>query len=136
MIFEIPIYFLLAYYFENVLPSEFSIRKKWHFPISEPLEWLRVYRIRRLNDGVDPTEEKMAIAIDIDAKETQFEDEDVKAERDRVLNATSLRECPLVLKNMRKVYAGRGGQGPKLAVKDVTFAVERNVIFGLLGPNV
>lgn len=78
----------------------------------------------------------MAIAIDIDAKETQFEDEDVKAERDRVLNATSLRECPLVLKNMRKVYAGRGGQGPKLAVKDVTFAVERNVIFGLLGPNV
>jgi hypothetical protein len=52
MIVEIPIYFLLAYYFENVLPSEFSIRKKWHYPISEPYEWYRVYRIRKLNNGV------------------------------------------------------------------------------------
>jgi ABC-type polysaccharide/polyol phosphate transport system ATPase subunit len=78
----------------------------------------------------------MAIAINIDEKETQFEDADVKAERKRVIEATSLRDCPLVLKNMRKVYAGRGGQGPKLAVKDVTFAVEKDVIFGLLGPNV
>jgi ABC-type multidrug transport system ATPase subunit len=36
---------------------------------------------------------------------------------------------------MRKVYAGRGGAGPKLAVKDVTFAVEKGITFGLLGPN-
>jgi ABC-type Na+ transport system ATPase subunit NatA len=36
---------------------------------------------------------------------------------------------------MRKVYAGRGGAGPKLAVKDVTLAVEEGIVFGLLGPN-
>ncbi|KAH9271609.1 hypothetical protein BASA83_006219 [Batrachochytrium salamandrivorans] len=42
---------------------------------------------------------------------------------------------PLVISHMRKVYAGRGGAGPKLAVKDVTFAVEEGIVFGLLGPN-
>jgi ABC-type multidrug transport system ATPase subunit len=36
---------------------------------------------------------------------------------------------------MRKVYPGRGGRGPKLAVKDVTLAVEKGIVFGLLGPN-
>jgi ABC-type branched-subunit amino acid transport system ATPase component len=39
------------------------------------------------------------------------------------------------MKNMRKIYPGRGGLGPKLAVKDVTLAVEKDLIFGLLGPN-
>jgi len=36
---------------------------------------------------------------------------------------------------MRKVYSGRGGLGEKIAVKDVTLAVEKGIIFGLLGPN-
>ncbi|KAI8606813.1 P-loop containing nucleoside triphosphate hydrolase protein, partial [Chytriomyces sp. MP71] len=36
---------------------------------------------------------------------------------------------------MKKVYPGRKGLGPKIAVRDVTFAEERGVIFGLLGPN-
>ena len=44
-------------------------------------------------------------------------------------------DYPLIMKNMRKLYAGRGGVGPKLAVKDVTLAVEKNTVFGLLGPN-
>jgi len=40
------------------------------------------------------------------------------------------------MKNMRKVYRRRGGAGPKLAVKDVTFAVEKGITFALLIPMV
>ena len=78
----------------------------------------------------------MAVAIQIDEKEVQFEDQDVKDERARVISTNFFpEEYPLVMKNMRKVFAGRGGQGPKLAVKDVSFAVEKGITFGLLGPN-
>ena len=64
-----------------------------------------------------------------------MEDQDVKDERERVLKGDYNRKAPLIMKNMRKIYPGRGGLGPKLAVKDVTLAVDQDVIFGLLGPN-
>lgn len=64
-----------------------------------------------------------------------MEDKDVKDERSRVLNNEHDPACPLIMKNMRKIYPGRGGLGPKLAVKDVTLAVESDIVFGLLGPN-
>ncbi|KAJ1344845.1 hypothetical protein BSLG_000360 [Batrachochytrium salamandrivorans] len=84
----------------------------------------------------EKTEEaELALSIEVDAKETEFEDSDVKAERDRVVSRSFDPASPLVISHMRKVYAGRGGAGPKLAVKDVTFAVEEGIVFGLLGPN-
>ena len=76
-----------------------------------------------------------AVHIQIDEKELSMEDDDVRAERARVTANQYDPDCPLVMKNMRKIYPGRGGLGPKLAVKDVTLAVEEGVIFGLLGPN-
>lgn len=64
-----------------------------------------------------------------------MEDQDVKNERNRVYKEQYDPTCPLVMKNMRKVFPSRGGLGPKFAVKDITLAVESNLIFGLLGPN-
>ena len=64
-----------------------------------------------------------------------MEDSDVKAERQRVIDEKYDPASPLIMKHLRKISPGRGGLGPKLAVKDVTFAVEEGVIFGLLGPN-
>ncbi|KAJ3368382.1 hypothetical protein HDU91_000618 [Kappamyces sp. JEL0680] len=115
------LYFALAFYFDAILPSEFGVKKPWYFPIA--FLW-------RGGQGsaVSPAE--------VDETEVRFEDQDVKDERARVLDpAFDAKEYPLVMKNMRKVYAGRGGQGPKLAVKDVTIAVEKGITFGLLGPN-
>jgi ABC-type multidrug transport system ATPase subunit len=37
------------------------------------------------------------------------------------------------MKNMIKIYEGRNGSGPHLAVNDVSLAVEKNTVFGLLG---
>ena len=73
--------------------------------------------------------------INIDESELKLEDQDVKDERSRVMKNEYNPTCPLIMKSMRKIYPGRGGLGPKLAVKDVTLAVESDLIFGLLGPN-
>ncbi|KAG0232000.1 hypothetical protein BGW42_008511 [Actinomortierella wolfii] len=75
--------------------------------------------------------ERVQGVIPLDPEEVQFEDADVKAERMRVLHNQYPADSPLVIKNMRKVYP----TNKKLAVKNVTFAVERDIIFGLLGPN-
>jgi len=131
MIISIPVYLFIAYYLEQVLPSEFGVRKPWHFVVTDTMNYFKNGK-----ESSKKQENDMAVAIQIDESETKFEDADVKEERDRVINSEiSSDEYPLIMKNMRKVYAGRGGAGPKLAVKDVSFAVEKNITFGLLGPN-
>jgi hypothetical protein len=48
----------------------------------------------------------------VDPAEIEAEDDDVKAERKRVLETTlDSDDYPLIMRNMRKVYAGRGGNG-------------------------
>ncbi|TPX33602.1 hypothetical protein SmJEL517_g03582 [Synchytrium microbalum] len=133
---EIPIFLLLALYLQAVFPSQFGTRKPWHFIFTEPIDWF--YRKKRMeaNNGIDPkSEHAMALAITVAPEEVAHEDDDVRAERARVVEKRYPRESPLVMSHMRKVYGGRGGLGPKLAVKDVTLAVEEGVVFGLLGPN-
>ncbi|TPX48095.1 hypothetical protein SeMB42_g01671 [Synchytrium endobioticum] len=134
---EVIFFLLLAVYLQQVFPSEFGIQKPWHFPVTEPLEHF-LFKRRRMqaNNGIDPqSENALAISIQVDAKETEFEDDDVKQERTRVLDKNYQADCPLIMKGMRKVYKGRRGLGPKIAVKDVTLAVEKGMVFGLLGPN-
>ena len=122
MFVEIPAFFFLAFYFDAIFPSEFGVKRPWHFPITA---WLNK-KDKKSTQGTSAT----------DAVETRFEDQDVRDERKRVCSDTfNDAEYPLVMKNMRKIYPGRGGAGPKLAVKDVTFAVEKGITFGLLGPN-
>jgi hypothetical protein len=136
MLIEIPVYLGLAFYFQSVFPSEFGVRKPWHFPVSDTIHAIKNYNKLRANGGrLSRSEFDLAVGIQIDEKETAFEDQDVKDERSRVTDSNFNPEgYPLIMKNMRKVYGGRGGAGPKLAVKDVTFAVEKGITFGLLGP--
>ncbi|KAI8925025.1 hypothetical protein BC831DRAFT_284716 [Entophlyctis helioformis] len=136
MIVEIALFLGLAGYLNAVFPSEFGVQKPWHFPITDPINAYKRAQRKKANGGVDPkSEAELALSVNVDAAETQFEDADVKAERARVDNSQYDPASPLVMKHMRKVYGGRGGAGPKLAVKDVTFAVEEGIVFGLLGPN-
>lgn len=136
MAVEVPIYLVLAYYFSAVLPSEFGVRLPWYFPVQSVITWHKNRKFRRANGGLDTREAEMANAVRVNVDETQFEDQDVRDERARVTDPRFQdKHYPLVMRNMRKVYAGRGGTGPKLAVKDVSFAVEKGIIFGLLGPN-
>ncbi|TPX30746.1 hypothetical protein SmJEL517_g05762 [Synchytrium microbalum] len=133
---EIPIYFFLAYYLQNILPNEFGIRKPWHFIFTDPFASAASRSRARKHGGIDPkSEEYMATAIAIDENELQFEDADVKAERVRVESGAYTADTPLVMKGMRKLYSPRAGGTARLAVKDVSLAVESGIVFGLLGPN-
>eukprot|EP00742_Colponemidia_sp_Colp-10_P012044 GILJ01013471.1.p1 GENE.GILJ01013471.1~~GILJ01013471.1.p1 ORF type:complete len:1008 (+),score=146.02 GILJ01013471.1:44-3067(+) len=65
------------------------------------------------------------------------EDTDVIEERKRVSFAFQdlRRTCPLVCKDLRKVYPKVGGRPEKVAVNSFSLAVARGEVFGLLGPN-
>ncbi|KAJ3117496.1 hypothetical protein HDU96_006590 [Phlyctochytrium bullatum] len=136
MIWESVFFFVLSFYLSAILPSDFGVRKPWHFPITDPIKAYQKAQRKKANGGVDPlSEANLAVQIKVDEEETKYEDQDVKAERDRISRGDFDPTSPLVVSHMRKVYAGRLGLGPKLAVKDVTFAAEQGLIFGLLGPN-
>ncbi|KAJ3278392.1 hypothetical protein HK104_002381, partial [Borealophlyctis nickersoniae] len=62
---ETVVLFLLAVYLSNVVPTEFGVRRVWHYP--QPV-------------GSD------TVTITVSDEETRFEDEDVKAERHRVFD--------------------------------------------------
>ena len=108
----------------QVLPSEYD---KWHFVFST---------LFRKLFGIGETKNRTGVKVSwsclwhINPEEVRSEDDAVREERHRVLENEFLLDFPLVLKRICKGYPNG-----KLAVKDVTFAVESNTIFGLLGPN-
>ncbi|KAI8848836.1 hypothetical protein BC829DRAFT_207092 [Chytridium lagenaria] len=127
---------LLALYFSAVLPSDFGIQRPWHFPVTD---LITLCRRSRSGKEAAKTHPRVEVALDdkitVDDDELKYEDEDVKAERQRVVSNKHSLSSPVVVSGVRKVFAGRRGLGPKVAVKDVTFAAEKGVIVGLLGPN-
>ncbi|KAJ3287595.1 hypothetical protein HK104_008527 [Borealophlyctis nickersoniae] len=138
MAWETPFFLLLSGYLSAILPSEFGVRRPWHFPVTS----LYAYVLRQWRRGEGKVGDAESATTSggggggvIDESELTYEDQDVKLERSRVLANTIPATCPLVLRNMRKTYPARRGETPKTAVKDVTVAVEKGVVFGLLGPN-
>ncbi|KAI8361481.1 P-loop containing nucleoside triphosphate hydrolase protein [Mortierella sp. GBAus27b] len=137
MIIEIFVFLALAFYLTEVFPTEFGVRQPWHFIISGPYK--RLFHKKKGGDiegqmRTDRTGSARDAAqgeIPLDPEEVKFEDADVKQERARVLHDEFSADSPLVMKNMRKIYP----TNKKLAVKNVTFAVDKDTIFGLLGPN-
>jgi ABC-type multidrug transport system fused ATPase/permease subunit len=125
MFLMIFVFALLAIYFTNVFPSEFGVKRPWHYPISDLIKKFRK----------DSPVKVHSSSVIIEDEKTDLEDADVKAERQRVCSPDFKTNDPLVMRNMRKVYAGRGGSGPKLAVRDVSLSIPKGMTFGLLGPN-
>ncbi|KAJ3230856.1 hypothetical protein HDU81_004174 [Chytriomyces hyalinus] len=127
LFFEIFGYGALAAYMNAVVPTEFGVAKPWHFPITGLISYFRSKQLSKTNGGMDPVTESLIL----DSRE----DDDVRDERIRIDSGHHNPASPIIISHMRKVYAGRKGLGPKVAVRDVTFAAESGVIFGLLGPN-
>ena len=134
LIVETIIFNLLAVYLTLIVKTEYGIARPWHFIFTEPYKAYQSYR--HGEPDVKPDEDQELLEEDpgtIDAADIANEDEDVAAERNRVLNNRYARDSPLVIKNMRKVYDQRGRK--KVAVRTVSFAVEKDTCMALLGPN-
>ena len=142
MVVSIPIIFILFLYLNAIVPTDFGIRKPWYFPFLYIWQALPFHLLPSafIRNGTPLASSKkkehfksreFALKVNID---DDVEDPDVKKERaivsDPSFDATLY---PLVLRNMRKVYAGRGGQPPKLAVRDITLKLDDSTVFGLLG---
>ncbi|KAJ3113667.1 hypothetical protein HK100_001913 [Physocladia obscura] len=128
LFFEIFVYGAIALYMSQVIPTEFGIVRPWHFPITD----LLALSSKKKASNASKNAEALAAAQDLDERE----DDDVRAERRRVDDGMlDDEEHTIVMRHMKKVYPGRKGLGPKIAVRDVTFAEKAGGIFGLLGPN-
>ncbi|ORX81188.1 hypothetical protein BCR32DRAFT_232892 [Anaeromyces robustus] len=134
----------LAFYFNAILPQEYGSHKPWHLNIFKRFKKNKKYRDDySLDDG--SIDEQSMISHHQEGpfyneKEEEeakiLEDDDVRAERNRVLSGNYDHNSPLIIKNIRKEYEPRvKGENPHVAVRSATFAVEEGIVFGLLGPN-
>ena len=122
MLGETPIMMVLTWYFEIVLATGGAARHPLFF----------VDDIREKFFGGKNAEVE-ASALLAASSSPDDEASDVKAERLRA-EAGGENQAVRVL-NFRKVFAPKRGQAPKIAVNDLSFAVNNKECFGLLGHN-
>lgn len=112
------VFLTLAIYLGNVIDQNNSgLTRPWHFFISDLFSQESSKPSRKDKDlhGIEP----------------ELIDNDVKAEIERLqTNPEAFRNSALAFDHVSKLF-----KGGKLAVEEVTFALESDQIFGLLGPN-
>jgi len=138
MIVEYFILLFSIYYFYEVIPQEYGKHKKpWHLNLFKRKKKVDYSDLSSIDSDFKSDDSNNPFYNLKEQEEAEvLEDDDVKAERKRVLSSQYDSDCPLVVKNFRKEYAPRikGGK-PHVAVRSATFAVENRMVFGLLGPN-
>ena len=119
---ESVVFMLLAWYIEQVLPRGIGVPRHPLFFLGKKFK----SEIRHAH-GSDSKDAEVELAM---------EPEDVAMERQRVQELIDSQDSSdrvsIVIQSLRKVF---GRKVKKLAVKDLTLAVNRGECFGLLGPN-
>ncbi|EFA86292.1 hypothetical protein PPL_00079 [Heterostelium album PN500] len=116
-IIESIIFLILALYLEEVLPSDYGVKR-------HPLFFLKPSYWRG---------DKVVVAP-IDLNPTmEGEPADVAEERRRVMETKEL--LALEVLDLNKVYPAQGGAKRKVAVKALALGVDQGICFGFLGPN-
>ncbi|KAL9264205.1 ABC transporter A family member 1-like protein [Drosera capensis] len=119
------IYFLLTLGIEFLPPFNLSAWTIGH-------RWRNIRNLwpKNSSDSLEPLLESSSDVLPLDIDE----DMDVKTERNRVLSGAT-DNAIIYLQNLRKIYPGGKHQDPKVAVHNLTFAVEEGECFGFLGTN-
>ena len=118
LVVESIIYFLLAIYFELVLPSGYGIKLSPIFCF-KPSFWRR--KRNHNDDQRQPPDND--------------EPEDVKEEREFAWDDSKENETVVRTLDLRKIYPGSNGNQDKVAVSNLSTTVRKGECFGLLGPN-
>ncbi|XP_074285015.1 ABC transporter A family member 7-like [Silene latifolia] len=100
--------------------------------IKNPLVFFRNFRKKSATVSRKPSLRKQGSKVFV-----EMEKADVVQERERVeqMILESSSSNAIICDNLRKIYPGRDGNPPKLAVKGLSLAVSRGECFGMLGPN-
>eukprot|EP00727_Mastigamoeba_balamuthi_P013914 m51a1_g9145 hypothetical protein (836) ;mRNA; f:87108-90307 len=133
---SVPVMLVLALYLDQVLPSEWGVRR-------HPLFFLSPLRRLGPKSVVDPLKVTVGPRDEAGEGESaevpagQDADPDVQEEA-RVVQAllrspNMSEEAPVVVDGVRKVYGS--GKERKVALSGVSLRVQRNECLGLLGPN-
>ncbi|XP_074285014.1 ABC transporter A family member 7-like [Silene latifolia] len=100
--------------------------------IKNPFVFLHNFRKKSISASRKPSFRKQGSKVFV-----EMEQADVVQERDRVeqMILESSSSNAIICDDLRKIYPGRDGNPPKLAVKGLSLAVSRGECFGMLGPN-
>ncbi|KAL0222258.1 hypothetical protein RCL1_002112 [Eukaryota sp. TZLM3-RCL] len=114
LIRNIVVYFVAAWYLDNVLPSGCNHRRPWYFPFTLSYWTGRASQVPDLTKITHP--------------EGKIIHEDVDREREAVLNANP-NDFPVLIKRLHKKF------DKFVAVEDLCLSVAQNETMCLLGPN-
>ncbi|CAI6001246.1 unnamed protein product [Closterium sp. NIES-64] len=132
MAVEWVIFLLLGLYLDQVVPTGGGSGK-------HPLFFLDGIRGRHKHGNTLSRASRSHRASAKGSVEAEKEREDVMAERELVQQLLQRDQLDhgysIVCDNMKKVYPGRDGNPPKLAVRAMSLALARGECFGMLGPN-
>ncbi|KAK9664019.1 hypothetical protein RND81_14G014400 [Saponaria officinalis] len=115
----------VAFYIDQAASSGRGVMKN-------PLLFFRNLRKKPMSASRKPSLRKQGSKVFV-----EMEKADVVQERERVeqMIAESSSGNAILCHDLRKIYPGRDGNPPKLAVKGLSLAVPRGECFGMLGPN-
>ncbi|KYR02910.1 ABC transporter A family protein [Tieghemostelium lacteum] len=119
MIVEAIIFMVLALYLEEVLPSDYGVKR-------HPLFFLKK------SFWTGERDESMTNEVQL-KENVQGEPRDVRDERRRIKEVDQL--LALEILDLNKVYPAHGGAKEKLAVKSLALGVDQGICFGFLGTN-
>ncbi|GMH31525.1 hypothetical protein Nepgr_033368 [Nepenthes gracilis] len=125
MIIECLAVIFIAYYVDQVVSSGSGVRKS-------PLFFLGKFGKKPFSPLQKPTLERHGSQI---SKLTEKADVVLEREKVEQLLLESSGNHAIVCGNLKKVYPGRDGNPPKVAVKGLSLALPRAECFGMLGPN-
>ena len=116
---------LLFSYFVQVWPSSYGVGKPWYFPFSSLFHSDSSNREQNRSASEIPMVNMRPVS-DSFANEDMY----VRQERDRINAKKYPRNCPIVIDNVEKVYPDG-----KRAIRNISLAIEKGSVFGLLGSN-
>eukprot|EP00002_Diphylleia_rotans_P007930 TRINITY_DN1758_c0_g1_i16.p1 TRINITY_DN1758_c0_g1~~TRINITY_DN1758_c0_g1_i16.p1 ORF type:complete len:1757 (-),score=347.90 TRINITY_DN1758_c0_g1_i16:421-5691(-) len=130
-------YFILAFYLDEVLPSEYGVPKHPLFFLDPVRRWFGVKKRGEKQSRLTPEQKHLRALLrsSIDEDEDRAEDTDVMAERIRVEEGNYPPNPPVLIEGLHKVFPSADRSLPKIAVRRLNLAIDQHECFGLLGPN-
>ena len=136
----------LGIYLDEILPQEYGLAKHPLYFIKDLFKSksCSIISSSDTQDSYNAQETYIGIEENIEGPKAELakslitddDDDDVQKERMYVNSIQApYTSCPLVIKNLRKVYPAAGRQASKVAIKDLSLHVRKGEMFGLLGPN-